>query len=206
MDPSDLLTVLTPVIGAFAAAASAVAAFLAWRAAAGSARAAEQMTQIEAERRRVERTPRLACLLKYPQGRISMADKDVELEIHLIGPTELERVDELTVRIRPVHDPLEGIPEDTVWGPYRFAGEGDPAERTHPMPLFRFRPVALRLSPGFLPDDDVRAHPELFGEWAGAPLLLTITCTYNHGGGSDSWDVHLQVPNEVVGREVRPSA
>ena len=164
------------------------------------------MTQIEAERRRVERIPRLACLLKHPRGRISTGDTDVELEIHLMGPDELERIDELTVRIRPVHDPLEGIPEDTVWGPYRFAGEGDPGERTCPMPLFRFRPAALRLSPGFMPDDQARAHPELFGEWAGAPLLLTITCTYNHGGGSDSWDVHLRVPNEVVGREVLPTA
>lgn len=202
MDPTDLIA----VISAFAAVASAVATFLAWRAATGSARAAQQMTQIETERRRVERTPRLACLLKYPRGRLSTADEDVELEIHLMGPDELERVDELTVRIRPVHDPLEGIPENTVWGPYRFAGEGDPAERTCPIPLFRHRPVALRLSPGYIPGDHAQAHPELLGEWAGAPLLLAITCTYNHGGGSDTWTVHLQVPNEVVGREALPSA
>ncbi|QKW32455.1 hypothetical protein HUT17_04800 (plasmid) [Nocardiopsis flavescens] len=204
MDLSDVATLLVTVIGAFAAVASAVAAFLAWRAADSSARAAQQMTQIEAERRHVERTPKLACLLKYPQGRISTADEDVELEIHLMGPEELERVDELTVRIRPVHDPVEGMPENTVWGPYRFAGDGDPAERTCPTPLFRHQPVALRLSPGFIPDDYARAHPGLLGEWAGAPLLLAVTCTYNHGGGSDTWTVHLRVPNEVVDCNVLP--
>lgn len=60
VDTTDLIA----LAGVVAAVASAIAAFLAWRAAAGSTQAAAQMAAIELERRRVERTPQLSYLLK----------------------------------------------------------------------------------------------------------------------------------------------
>lgn len=111
-----------PWIGLIVAAISAAAALAAWRAAAGSRKAAAELTAIERDRRHAELTPQLVPRIS-PEG-----PGRFRIRIQLDGPLELGKLDRVVVSVRndtTDHTPLLGdvTPEQAnahIWGPLRF--------------------------------------------------------------------------------------
>jgi hypothetical protein len=111
-------------------------------AAEGSAAAAASTAALDRERRHAELTPRFLVSL----GQANPGVETKRLYVYLIGPPELERLDELTVTIRDDH-PWRGqgrqlaggpTPEQVarqIWGPYRFTpGTGPGADAVRGIP------------------------------------------------------------------------
>jgi len=145
--------------------------------------ASERLTAIEVLRRHEDLTPELDIRCTY------FAGGDVTLELELIGPTGLDRLDEVRVRIRndrpdrTTPRPGNGLTAeqlaDAIWGPYRLKPEvrdTDRLGREHgPFILPRQEPYKLSLEPSTVPS--WFTVPEMWRrDFEGAPIRLEITC------------------------------
>jgi hypothetical protein len=152
------------------------------RSASRSAAAAATTAALDMQRRNAELTPRfrITCELSNP------GSSGIRLGVFLSGPSELERLDALTVAIRDDHPwrsqgtPLAGgpTPEQVavqIWGPYRFVpgtGPGansirgipgaDPTGRTTPTGGM---PVGEELSFQLEPTDSPSWSQQPPGDW-----------------------------------------
>jgi hypothetical protein len=169
------------------------------------ARAAERLTEIEAKRRHDDLTPQLD--IRCTQCR----DGIVGLTVELTGPTGLDRLDEVRVRIRDdrpgrADSPGHGLTPERVaafvWGPYRFnpgVRDTDPRGREHgPFTLPRQEPYKLSLEQTFAPG--WYGDPELWRrQYDGTPVRLEVTCRRE---GHEPWTVLTELvpvdPEEAV--------
>lgn len=142
----------------------------------------ERVAAIEQKRYHADLTPEfsLTCEGRDPNG------LQVMLMIELTGPSGLDRVDEVTVRIRddmPDRTPGQGSPEyleefsHVIWGPYRVkAGltKTDQDGRTHgPFKLLKNEPYPIPLEQSYPPSWVTDGWRDQFG---GKPIRLEITC------------------------------
>jgi hypothetical protein len=153
----------------------------------------EQVTAIEKTRLHHDLTPDLQISCKFPQSS-DMATAELELT----GPKGLDRLDEVTVRIRddrpdPSANPGTSLtPEQVsavIWGPFRLnpgVRDTDGLGREHgPFPLPRNEPYKLSLEQSMVPSWWIDP-----GEWRrqyeSAPLRLQLTCRRE---GYEPWTV-----------------
>lgn len=153
--------------------------------------AAEGVAAIEQKRRQDELTPDLAitCAAEDQDG-----DR-VQLTIELTGPAGLDRLDEVTVRIRD-DMPREPSPANVtalrdfntvIWGPYRIKSglmKTDSYGRAHgPVPLPKNEPHPIPLERTFMPP--WMDNPQYWlNQYQGTPVRLEITCRRE---GHDPW-------------------
>jgi hypothetical protein len=208
-------TDLISVASAGAAAASAVAACGAWRAAFTAGRATEALTAIEAERRWQELMPTFITTFTP----LNSTGPAIHLDIELVGPLALQRVDSLTVRVRddrPGRDQVGAArPRDAaaleqlkaqVWGPYRFTphvgpdghhradGNGRQVDVGAPLEVgegLRFQLEPTR-PPAWMHADGVDAGKaeEEWSQMVGSDIRLTITA---QARGLQPWVVPIEI-------------
>lgn len=188
MATASLIVAIVAVIIAIASAAYARK-----QAVASTATAA-----IETGRRHDELTPELAASSAAAPG---AGNSHPDLIIELTGPAGLDRLDEVTVRIRddrPDRMPsvTSGLTQEqisgVIWGPYRLnpaAQETDPAGRVHgPFRLLKNEPRPVPLEKTWPPS---WTTPNVWREYTGKPVRVEITCRRD---GHEPW---------VIKREVR---
>ena len=145
MTPAEALLVAVGLV-------TAVAAVGAWRAARSSSQASAAMTAIERRRWHADLTPQFEVRCRVMSG------ERAKLGVALVGPAALDRLDQVTVRIRddvpgrapvtPSGPTAEEIARQ-VWGPYRFVpgvdGADQPGRSVAPFGLLLgdWRPLAL---------------------------------------------------------------
>ena len=200
MEVATLVVAIVSAVAALGAAwfardlglSSAKAANAAMKAAAAaekSASAAQASVALEVERRRRELTP---------QFKVTYEPEHARLSVFLTGPSDLGRLDALTVRIRDDDDLVHKMedlvrnaeqhglhvsaPElagDQVWGPFRFAPKSGKTVRTAQageMPVGEKRTFELWLtSPPSLMQEALGTTEAWFQE-AGTVLLLRLDC------------------------------
>lgn len=143
--------------------------------------AAERVTTIEDQRRHDELTPEFAVTCEE-RGGTRIADMTVELT----GPAGLDRLDEVTIRIRddiPDRRPSPGsqLSQDqiaeVIWGPYRFnPGQRGTSQngRTHgPISLPAHEPYPVSLEQSIPPS---WTAPSWRAQYEDKPVRLEITC------------------------------
>jgi hypothetical protein len=136
------MSVAIACIVAAAAVLSAGAAWGSWRSAKSANSTANQLAQIEIDRRHAELTPQFNLTATRVSGDF------VRVDIKLVGPFALQWIDELTVSVRndstDHRSNLAGGPTDediakVVWGPLRFLPNADGATKdgrsVAPVPL-----------------------------------------------------------------------
>ena len=180
------------------ASRSADAAILAAEAGAKSAHAAVEMAKLEAGRRHSELTPhfRIVCNV----------NNDVTywmtMRVCLVGPPELERLDELTLVIRDYqrmkvdHSPKPGGPtqvqiDGQIWGPYRFVPKfsADSTGRTYPTSgVVVGDEIWCSLEPVVPPEWSFMRLT--WGQWVKRRILLTLDC---RKGGQGPWVLAAEV-------------
>ena len=171
------------------------------------ASAAEAVTAIEQQRRHDDLTPELD---------IVCADEDqagdrVKLTIELTGPVGLDRLDDVTVRIRD-DMPREPSPanvtalrdfDTVIWGPYRIKSglmKTDSYGRAHgPFPLPKNEPYPIPLERTFMPPW-MKDPQDWLDQYIGKPVRLEITCRRD---GYDEWIVFEEtVPEPHLHRTI----
>jgi hypothetical protein len=143
--------------------------------------AAEGATAIENQRRHGELTPEIAVTCEERPG-----SRLADMTLELTGPDGLDRLDEVTVRIRddiPDRKPSPGSQltqdqiSEVIWGPYRFnTGQRDTGQhgRSHgPFSLPRHEPYPLSLEQSIPPS---WTGPSWRTQYEDKPVRLEITC------------------------------
>lgn len=196
---------ITAVVSALAAVVSAVVAGLAWRdakrsaaAAETSAKAAEDLAEIEQRRRHEELTPILLV-----DGGCGVRGSDrVHLTVSLDGPSGLDRLDQIAVLVRDDRDRTRvtaGEPNQeqiaaTIWGPYRFASAVDGADKlgrsVSAFSLIRGDSRSLEMEPTSAPSW-VADSGSWRQQYADQPIRLQITCVRD---GELPWRLPVEVP------------
>lgn len=168
----------------------------------------EALTTLEKARRHDDLTPELDVKCIHFSG------VDVNLELELTGPTGLDRLDEVRVRIRNDR-PDRGTPgpgsglsteqlAEVIWGPYRFnpaARDTDRLGREHgPFSLPRQEPYRLSLEPSIVPS--WFTVPGMWRkQYEETPIRLEITCRRE---GYEPWVVLCEIfpidPREAIAR------
>jgi hypothetical protein len=193
---------------------AAVAAVASARASKQSATAAATAASIELDRRHNERCPRLkiACSPINPQS--DLTSDQLRLTVALVGPPELDRLDQMTVTIRDdrpgrgdgAQRPGGPSPDEVraqVWSPYRFVpGTGPGADPSRGVPgadsTGRTTPTS-----GVLVGDALLfvLEPTLPPRWSnqttddwrreqGAVLKLAVEC---HDSGDRPWTITAEI-------------
>lgn len=191
-----LASLVVAIVAIVVSAASAAYARQQARAASKQAQAAEVTKEIERDRRHAEMTPVLKVTCKAQQG----ATDQAELTVELTGPDDLDRLDEVTVRIRddmPDRKPRPGSElsqeqiAETIWGPYKIkAGLRDTDEigRMHgPFALPKNEPYPIPLEHTTPPPWNPRGW---WGRYDGKPVRLMITCRRE---GHQPWEIPVEV-------------
>lgn len=184
------------ILGVVVTLIASIAAVGSWVAARHASRAAVTLTAIERRRWHTELTPRFN--VSY-----TTSGERATLTVALVGPTGLDRLDEMTLSIRddrPDRDTTTGQPSREeiaaqIWGPYRFVAgvDGADASGRHvpPIPLLPGvrRPFALERTrpPPWAGPDAVAWWGQ---EYQGTPLRLSMSC---HRDGHDRWTVLVDV-------------
>jgi hypothetical protein len=160
----------------------------------------EEATAIEKTKLHHSLTPELQISCKLQGDNMAMA------ELELSGPTGLDRLDEVTVRIRDDRSDRSGNPgagltqeqiAAAIWGPFRFnpgVRDTDSTGRQHgPFPLPRNEPYKLILEQSMVPSWWIDP-----GQWrrqyAKAPVRLEVTCC------RDGYEPWILLPEVVPGR------
>jgi hypothetical protein len=153
--------------------------------------AAEAVIAIEQTRLHAELTPDLAISCTKPRG---ASNVDALMTIELTGPTALDRLDEVTLRIRddrPNHRPPQSGALETVYGPYRIdplLHLTDEAGRQHgPFPLPKNEPHQALLMESVPPAG--YGH-DWNRQWEGKPVRLQLDCRRD---GHEPWIVLQEV-------------
>jgi hypothetical protein len=114
---------------------SAGAALLAWRAARHSAEASRHLSTVENRRWHADLTPQFRVTWR------AVSDLRAELRVELVGPSALDRLDELIIEVR---DDIAGRAPviaggatreqitAQIWGPYHFVPGIDGADANRP--------------------------------------------------------------------------
>jgi len=193
------------ILGLLISAATAIAAFGAWKAASAANRTATIVAAIERDRRHTELTPQFDIT-----GGEQAAGGSAVMRVVLAGPPDLDRLDSVTIMIRddvPDRKPhVAGGPTaeeiaTVVWGPYRFVPGTDGADE-----LGRgVAPVALRLGEGtrFALEPSLAPHwVSDFASWRrdyeGTPVRLTLICERE---GREPWTIRREVHVEKKPKE-----
>jgi hypothetical protein len=190
------------VVSTLVAGGSAVVAVLARQdakrsaaAAERSAQAAEDLTAIERRRQHVELTPQ--CTLDVA-CRGPGSDR-IRVTVRLNGPAGLDRLDQLSVRVRDDKDrspvtaggPTQEQIAATIWAPYRFVpgvDGADPLGRAIPdVALARGESRTLEMEPT-VPPAWVSDAQWWRREYADLPILLEITCVL----GERRWRIPVE--------------
>ena len=184
-----------------AAALSAVAAVGAWMAAKRSNITADSVAKIESDRWHAELLPKFDVRIERIEG-----DR-ATLDVQLVGPLPLCRLDEVAISIVSSDDqerisrlpsgrPTQQDLDDHVWGPWRFTHGADGADvggnivDPVPMQVGRGRPFAIeRTRPGFWMEGP-NLNEDWRERWRGKPLRLRLDCTRE---GFKPWSVPLSV-------------
>jgi hypothetical protein len=136
MDLTVIYSGLGDLVALGATAIAAVAARQSSKASGKANQAAGALADIEQDRRHTELTPRFRVRVEpWTAGN----DQDLRLRVMLSGPTGLDRIDALTVKIRDDHfrrgegtltagGPTREEIKAQVWGPYRFRPGTGPDE------------------------------------------------------------------------------
>jgi hypothetical protein len=144
---------------------------------------AGKVTAIEQQRFHADQTPQIAlkCEARDPDGH------QAELMLELTGPMALDRLDQVTVRIRD-DQPRQPTPgslqqeehwEEVIWGRYRIRPglrDTDPNGRAHgPFRLPKNEPYPIPLGQSIAPpwQTDWQSWRD---QYRGAPVRLEITC------------------------------
>jgi hypothetical protein len=203
----------TAIAAGKVAAASEVAAIEAGK----SATAAAATAALDADRRHSELTPRLRVICKAANP----GSQHLSLQLFLVGPPDLGRLDGLTVSIRDDHPwrgqgtPLAGgpTPEQVaaqIWGPWRFTpGTGPGADPVRGIPgadeTGRITPTGgmpmgeglpFSLEPTWPPQWSQQAQPDWLRE-RGTLLRLRLECIRD---GEEPWILTGEVDTAPGGR------
>lgn len=174
---------------------SAAAAVGSWMAARHANRAARTLVTIERHRWHTELTPIIEASFQIGHG-----DR-ASVTLTFTGPSGLDRLDEMTVKIRnDRHDrtpgPGQADPDDIarqVWGPYRFVPGADGADAdgrqvapvSLPLGERRTFEIERTMPPSFWSGTQETWRAEVFG-----PLRLEITCRHRD---HEPWTVLREV-------------
>ena len=163
--------------------------------------ASEKLQSIETKRLHDDLTPKFKILCEPPRG--GSADVTVELT----GPAGLDRLDEVTVRIRddmPDRSPRPGSGlsaeqfDAVIRGPYRFAAgirDTDELGRQHgPFKLPKQEPYLLKLEETIAPQWWI--DPPLWRrKYEGAYIRLEVECRRE---GYEPWTVPVEVNPSMI--------
>jgi hypothetical protein len=164
--------------------------------------ASEKLQSIETKRLHDDLTPQFRILCEPPRG------GNAEVKVELTGPAGLDRLDEVTVRIRDdMADrsprPGSGLSAEqfnaVIWGPYRFAAgvrDTDERGRQHgPFNLPKQEPHLLRLEETIAPQWWIDP-PQWRRKYEGAYIRLELECRRE---GYEPWTVPVEVnPNMIA--------
>jgi hypothetical protein len=182
------------------ALAALAAGFWAWR----SERSAASVAAIDRDRRHEELTPKFALSLKRLNG---VGDTFV-LEVKLVGPDGLERLDGITVIVADDKargaSPLANGPTKEevgacIWGPLRFRpgieGTGDGGRTSALGALDRGTATVANLEPSAAPTWFEDQRGAWRAQYEDSPLKLRLEC---HLAGQTPWTVpqELKIPPE----------
>jgi hypothetical protein len=149
--------------------------------------ASERVTAVETRRLHHDLTPDLKITCKR-QG-----DEMATAVLELTGPAGLDRLDEVTVRIRDDRPGRSEEPDAPIWGPFRFNSgvrDTDSLGRQHgPFALMKNEPYRLSLERSIVPGL-VTDRAGWHRQFAGKPVRLEVTC---RRGGYEPWSMPLEV-------------
>jgi hypothetical protein len=148
---------------------------------------------------------RLTPELKFTCSRHGSEGADITVE--LAGPAGLDRLDEVTVRVRddiPDRKPTPGTSltqkqiSEVIWGPYRIRlglRDTDQNGRAHgPFLLPKNEPYPLPMEHSIAPS---WAGADWHGQYVGTPIRLEFTCKR---AGDEPWviPIELEPPSDIM--------
>lgn len=204
-----------------AAAVAAWAARQSRQSATEANRAATRMTRIEEQRRHSELCPQFELTAKGSQTTDLV---DVTLQVKLLGPIGLDRLDKLTVTIRDDYFRRhEGsnlaagpTPEEVnrqVWGPYRLkVGVGpdearpDPVGKSitydSPIPIGEGIPLVLEPTP--FPPWAPSMRKDSWRQLVGEHIRITLHAEQDDHGVCNSWSLPCEIQAPMSGQQLPP--
>jgi hypothetical protein len=159
--------------------------------------ASEGVTAIEGKRLHDDLTPELAITCDARPGADS---RRADMTLELTGPAGLDRLDEVTIRIRddmPDRKPTPGSQltqeqiSEVIWGPYRLnpgMRDTDSCGRVHgPFRLPKREPYPIQLEQSMAP---AWATPSFWrNQYDDKPVRLELTCRRE---GHEPWILRLE--------------
>jgi hypothetical protein len=181
-------SLVVSIVAAFAAIVATVIALASARYTRQQAKAADKANAIEAKRLHTELTPKLAISIILPESEFIGA---ATLEINLIGPAGLDRLDTVTTCIR--EDRIEHIPgreSKKIYGPYIFLSgsrSAKPIREYGPFSLVKNEPYRTILQISAL-----EATRPFRGriDWRNRPVRVELTCLRD---GYEPWKILTEV-------------